>query len=141
MINDRPTGTLVDSVLELIREGHTLAAVARLLGFRRAELLEMVLDNPFGAERLKKAQDECWDAMAESLWDTLHAIGIPTMEKRARLEGGLKMLARWCPQRYGEATLLKRNPEEVSTELGADQVLAELMDFIERPIPLRITKQ
>jgi len=124
---------LCEAALPLIAEGKTLMSIAKSFGVMRHKLGEWLTATPEAAEQYARARDAGWDAMAEELYATGMDPALDPKDRRVRLDCGLKLLARWCPQRYGEAVLLKHEVAEGVEELTSQQMVAALAEMLAPP--------
>lgn len=124
-----------DAALPLIANGKTVLTVAKSLGVLRSELWNWLTATPDRAEMFAQARELGWDALAEELFEMSQDPTLNAKDRRVRLDGGLKMLARWCPHRYGEAVLLKHEVETTGEELTSEQMVAALAEILGKPVP------
>lgn len=121
---------LCEAALPLIAEGKTLMSIAKSFGVMRHKLGEWLQATPEASEHYARARDSGWDAMAEELYAMVMDSGLDPKDRRIRLEGGLRLLARWCPARYGEAVLLKHEVTHEVEELTSEQMVAALAEML-----------
>lgn len=140
----RPTKKTVavcDEICRRIAEGETIRAIARdahMPGF--VTIYEWIKDDDALAERIARARDVGFDAIAQEAMEIADTpvegeereVG-PEGEKikyrdmlrhrSLRVETRLKLLAKWCPQRYGDTTKLEHSNPDGSMTPGIVVVL------------------
>ena len=127
----------IEAALALVEEGSVLLEIARVMGVRRATL-QMTLSRSDVASRYARARNLQYDAIADKLYVMSQDFSLDPKDRKMRLEGGLKFLARWCPERYGEAILLKHENVPAHLALPDEEVVQQLAEYLKRPIPLAL---
>lgn len=91
------------------------------------------------AGRYARARDRCWDMRAMRLPGIIAKMNDAKMA-RVIADVELKLLARWCPQRYGEALLLKVGDagDDGERELTNNEIIRRLQLVAKRPAQLAL---
>lgn len=120
-MGDWKTPELADTICEGLSEGIPLRQIARLNGFSKSAFYDWVNSDEEFAGRIARAREIGFDHIAEEALEIADDGSNDWMERegrtivdsdhvqrsRLRIDTRLKLLAKWDPRRYGDATMIK----------------------------------
>lgn len=105
-------------ICHCLSEGITLAQVCRELGMARNTVYNWQMANPAFAERIARARDVGFDAIADDAMSIADDKRGDPQRDKLRIETRLKLLAKWSPKRYGDMMKLgDPNGEKLTVEI------------------------
>lgn len=132
------TGQIIETVMAGISDGVPLRQLARMHDFSKSAWYRLLASDEDLQGRFARAREEGFDALAEEAleiaedgrndWETRERDDGSTYEalnhehvsrSKLRVETRLKLLAKWDPKRYGDATTIKHadaNGEKIEVD-------------------------
>lgn len=109
------TPALADRICAALSEGTPLAVICREIGIDRVTAYRWAEERPELAQRIAHARDLGYDAIADRVRRTARGDASDgdssgdVQRDKLIVETDLKLLAKWCPKRYGEALDVKHS--------------------------------
>lgn len=121
----------------MISNGTSCYELGKLWGMWRSDVYRSLIDTPEAKLRYARARDEGFDAIAERALVESRDPNLDAKDRRIRLEAATKLLAVWCPARYGASLMLKAM-DEGRAQLTDEQIVEQLALMMRRPVPLSL---
>lgn len=101
------TPEIIETVMEGIAEGQTLRGLARQHNFSKSAWYNLLAADDELRGRFARAREEGFDAIAEETVEIADDKAEDPASRRVRVDTRLKLLAKWSPKKYGDATTIK----------------------------------